>query len=218
LFFAAVLLVLSLPLILTAALLVKLSSKGPAFFTQKRVGRNGRIYTIYKLRTMHHNCEKHSGPQWSTAGDTRITPVGRLLRRSHIDELPQLWNVLKGDMSLVGPRPERPEFVDVLTDALPHYCERLRVRPGMTGLAQVQLPPDTDLASVRRKLACDLYYIHHIGLFLDLKVLVGTAFYLAGIPSNLIRTVFLMPSGEAVETVYKAMGPHSPKVPQLQTV
>src|SRR5262245_31080581 len=95
LFFAAVLLVLSLPLILTAALLVKLSSKGPAFFTQKRVGRNGRIYTIYKLRTMHHNCEKHSGPQWSTAGDTRITPVGRLLRRSHIDELPQLWNVLK---------------------------------------------------------------------------------------------------------------------------
>ena len=88
----------------------------------------------------------------------------------------------------------------------------------MTGLAQVQLPPDTDLASVRRKLACDLYYIHHIGLFLDLKVLVGTAFYLAGIPSNLIRTVFLMPSGEAVETVYKAMGPHSPKVPQLQTV
>ena len=136
-----------------AAIVVKLTSRGPAFYTQIRLGQDGRAYAIYKLRTMTHDCEKLSGPQWSKKGDCRVTAVGRLLRRSHLDELPQLWNVLRGEMSLIGPRPERPEFVPRLERSLPHYRARLHVRPGVTGLAQVQLPPDTDLGSVRRKLA-----------------------------------------------------------------
>jgi lipopolysaccharide/colanic/teichoic acid biosynthesis glycosyltransferase len=132
--------------------------------------------------------------------------------------LPQLWNVLKGEMSLVGPRPERPEFVEVLMEDLLHYRERMRVRPGMTGLAQVQLPPDTDLASVRRKLACDLYYVQHLSLLLDLKVMLGTAFYLSGIPFTWTRAVFQMPSGETVESVYLGMGPQNAHLAQWQTV
>jgi lipopolysaccharide/colanic/teichoic acid biosynthesis glycosyltransferase len=211
------LLLLFSPIILLAAVLVKITSKGPALFTQTRVGLGGRAYTIYKLRTMQHNCEKQSGPQWSTAGDPRITRAGRLLRRTHLDELPQLWNVVRGDMSLVGPRPERPEFIDVLADSLPHYRDRLLIKPGMTGLAQVQLPPDTDLASVRRKLACDLYYVQHVNLRLDLKIFFGTAFYLAGIPFSLTRAIFQMPSGEKVDSVYRAMGPSKHIVAQLQS-
>ncbi|MFL5246062.1 MAG: sugar transferase [Gemmataceae bacterium] len=217
-FIASALLILFTPVVLIAALLIKLTSKGPAFFTQKRVGRDNRIYTIYKLRTMYHDCEKQSGPQWSRVGDPRVTALGRFLRRSHIDELPQLWNVLKCDMSLVGPRPERPEFVKILAHDLPHYRERLRVRPGMTGLAQVQLPPDTDLASVRRKLTCDLFYVHHISLLLDLKVALGTVFYLAGIPFGWTRTLFQMPTSEAVESVYRGMGAQNARVAQWQTV
>jgi lipopolysaccharide/colanic/teichoic acid biosynthesis glycosyltransferase len=216
-FSALCLLLLFSPVILLAAVLVKITSRGPAFFTQTRVGLGGRIFTIYKLRTMRHNCEQQSGPKWSTSGDIRITPVGRMLRRTHLDELPQLWNVLRGEMSLVGPRPERPEFVEVLADALPHYRDRVLVKPGMTGLAQVQLPPDADLASVRRKLACDLYYLHHVSLLLDLKIFCGTAFYLAGIPFALTRALFKMPSGEKVESVYRAMGPSKKVASQLQT-
>src|SRR5207248_4660391 len=141
-----------------AMLLVKLTSPGPMLYTQTRLGRRGRPFTIYKIRTMLHDCESLTGPQWSTPGDTRITRVGRWLRRTHIDELPQLWNVLRGDMSLVGPRPERPEFIPELENAIPFYRDRLLVRPGITGLAQVQLPPDTDMDSVRRQLAHDIYY------------------------------------------------------------
>src|SRR5260370_5820150 len=110
---------------------------------------------------MFHNCERNSGACWATAGDPRITPVGRCLRRLHLDELPQLWNVVRGDMSLVGPRPERPEFIPHLEKHIARYQERMSVRPGLTGLAQIQLPADTDLDRVRRKLAYDLYYIGH---------------------------------------------------------
>ena len=138
------------PFIFVAALLVKLTSRGPAFYSQVRLGLDGRPFYIRKLRTMYHNCERLSGPCWSTANDCRITPVGRFLRRSHIDELPQLWNVLCGEMSLVGPRPERPELIPTLARSIPGYRHRLEVRPGVTGLAQIQLPPDTDLDSVRR--------------------------------------------------------------------
>jgi lipopolysaccharide/colanic/teichoic acid biosynthesis glycosyltransferase len=107
------------PVMLLAAVLVRLTSRGPAFYSQTRLGRHGQPYTIYKLRTMYHECEKHSGPRWSPVGDTRITPLGRFLRRTHIDELPQLWNVLRRDMSLIGPRPERPEFIPRLAAAIP---------------------------------------------------------------------------------------------------
>src|SRR5439155_12868491 len=120
---------------LLSMLLVKLTSRGPALYTQTRLGRNGRPFTIYKLRTMQHRCESLTGARWSTPGDPRITPVGRFLRKTHLDELPQLWNVLRGDMALVGPRPERPEFVPQLEQAVPHYRDRLLVRPGVSGLA-----------------------------------------------------------------------------------
>jgi lipopolysaccharide/colanic/teichoic acid biosynthesis glycosyltransferase len=183
------------PVMLISALLVKLTSSGPAFYSQTRTGKNGRHFTIYKLRTMYHDCESVSGPRWSTPGDSRITPLGRLLRRTHIDELPQLWNVVRGDMALVGPRPERPEFIPSLSRALPHYSERLLVRPGITGLAQVQLPPDTDLDSVRHKLAYDLYYVHHVSLWLDVRILTGTLLYLLRLPLQ----VCLLPQPPLVE-------------------
>ena len=141
---------------------MKLTSPGPAFYTQTRVGQGGRPFTIYKLRTMIHNCESLTGPRWCMPGDPRVTPAGWLLRVTHLDELPQLLNVLRGEMSLVGPRPERPEFLPQLERALPAYRQRLVVRPGVTGLAQVKLPADTDLDSVRRKLAHDLYYIERL--------------------------------------------------------
>jgi lipopolysaccharide/colanic/teichoic acid biosynthesis glycosyltransferase len=196
---AALLLVITAPIVAIAALLVKLTSRGPAFYTQIRLGLNGKPYTIYKLRTMAHNCEKLSGPQWSSSGDARITAVGRLLRRSHLDELPQLWNVLRGDMSLIGPRPERPEFVPQLERALPHYRARLNVRPGVTGLAQVQLPPDTDLGSVRRKLAYDLYYVRQMSPLMDLQILVCTGLKVLGVPFNFLSLLLFVPSNSTVE-------------------
>jgi lipopolysaccharide/colanic/teichoic acid biosynthesis glycosyltransferase len=195
---AAVLLVLAGPVIGLAALLVKLSSRGPAFYTQTRVGRNGRLFTIYKVRTMIHKCESLTGPRWSMPGDPRITAVGHFLRVTHLDELPQLINVLRGDMSLIGPRPERPEFVPELERALPRYRERLAVLPGVTGLAQVQLPADTDLGSVRTKLAYDLYYIRHLSPELDLRLLVCTALYAVGVPFRWSRRLCGVPGAETV--------------------
>jgi len=148
---------------------------------------------------MVHNAELHSGARWSTPHDPRITPVGRFLRTTHLDELPQLWNVLRGDMSLVGPRPERPEFVPQLERALPRYRDRLKIRPGITGLAQIQLPPDTDLSSVRRKLRYDLYYLGHISALLDLKIMLCTGCKLFGIPFRLSGSLLGLPRAEAVE-------------------
>jgi lipopolysaccharide/colanic/teichoic acid biosynthesis glycosyltransferase len=226
--FAAVLLVLTAPLMLLAALAVKLNSSGPVFYSQIRLGRGGRPYNIYKIRTMTHNCETKSGACWSTSGDPRITPVGRFLRRTHIDELPQLWNVLRGDMSLVGPRPERPEFVPKLAAAIPAYRERLLVLPGVTGLAQVQLPADTDLNSVRRKLAFDLYYIQNTSLMLDIRLMLATGCHAVGMPFGLTRRLFFFPTGAHVEQAYEnavAVGgvavqteEHPVLVPKLQPV
>jgi lipopolysaccharide/colanic/teichoic acid biosynthesis glycosyltransferase len=199
---ATCLLVLTLPVVAVAALLVKLTSSGPAFYLQTRSGKNGHPFSIYKLRTMYHNCESVSGPRWSTPGDARITLLGRILRRTHIDELPQLWNVVRGDMSLIGPRPERPEFIPSLAEKLPHYTERLLVRPGMTGLAQVQLPPDSDLESVRRKLAYDLYYVRYVSPWLDLRILAGTCFYLLRMPLDLLPRLHLVPHRRVIEENY----------------
>jgi lipopolysaccharide/colanic/teichoic acid biosynthesis glycosyltransferase len=179
---AVMLLVLTSPLIGLSMLLVKLTSPGPAIYAQTRLGKNGRPFTIYKIRSMANNCERQSGVRWSTPGDARVTRVGRFLRASHLDELPQLWNVLRGDMSLVGPRPERPEFVPQLERQIPRYRERLRVLPGLTGLAQVNLPPDTDIASVARKLQYDLHYLHQRSFWLDLRLIAVTAIHVTGIP------------------------------------
>jgi lipopolysaccharide/colanic/teichoic acid biosynthesis glycosyltransferase len=197
----------SAPLVLLAMVLVRLTSRGPALYTQTRVGLDGRPFTIYKLRTMIHECENLTGARWAVPGDSRITALGRILRKTHLDELPQLWNVLKGDMSLVGPRPERPEFVPQLEQAIPNYRARLLVRPGMTGLAQLQLPPDTDLASVRRKLAYDIYYVCHAGLLLDLRLLFGTGLKIMGASFNLLGRLLWLPRREVVEAVYASLLP-----------
>lgn len=193
----------AVPVIVAAALLVKLTSRGPAFYTQTRVGRGGRTFTIYKLRTMVDKCESLTGPRWSMPGDPRITRLGHLLRKMHLDELPQLFNVLRGEMGLIGPRPERPEFFPELERAVPRYRERLAVLPGVTGLAQVQLPADTDVDNVRRKLAFDLHYIEHLGPLLDLRILFCTALYAAGVPVRLVRRCLgraALPGGESAAT------------------
>lgn len=196
---AVMLIVPAAPLVALAALLVKLTSRGPALYTQTRVGEDGRLFTIWKIRSMMHNCESLTGPRWSMPGDPRVTRVGAFLRASHLDELPQLLNVLRGEMSLIGPRPERPEFVPELERELPGYWQRLMVRPGVTGLAQVQLPPDSDLISVRRKLAHDLFYIRHLSPWLDLRLLLCTAAYALGLPFGIGGKMLGIPDGAAVE-------------------
>ena len=201
---ALLLTVLALPVILLAALLVKLTSRGPAFYTQTRVGRGGRPFTIYKLRTMIHDCESLTGPRWAIRDDPRVTPLGHFLRLSHLDELPQLFNILRGDMGLIGPRPERPEFVRALEVLIPGYRDRLAVRPGVTGLAQVQLGADTDVASVRRKLQYDLHYLARLGPAMDLRILAATAVYVLGNPLNLTRRLRLVPDSAEIEGVAPA--------------
>ena len=158
------------PFIFAAALVTKLSSRGPVFYEQTRVGLRGREFKILKIRTMVHDAESTSGAVWSQTGDPRITRFGWFLRATHIDEFPQLLNVLAGDMALIGPRPERPEFVCQLERKLPAYRERLNVRPGITGLSQLLLPPDSGLESVRKKLTHDLYYVQNVSLLLDAKI------------------------------------------------
>lgn len=196
---SVVILIVTAPLMALAFLATKMSSRGPIIYSQLRLGRDGDPFRIYKIRSMYYNCEGTSGPQWSTPGDPRVTPVGKILRVTHLDELPQLWNVLRGDMTLVGPRPERPEIAVKLEAVLPRYSERTRVLPGLTGLAQVQLPPDTDLESVRRKLICDFAYMERQSPWLDLRILVATATGILGIPFPLIGRVLGIPSLEQIE-------------------
>ncbi len=178
---AAALLVPALPVMLACVLLVRWTSAGPAVYTQARVGRGGRVFTLYKIRTMYHDCESLTGPRWSMPGDPRITPVGRVFRRLHLDELPQLFNVLRGDMSLVGPRPERPEIVKNLQQVIPGYQRRHTVKPGITGFAQIHLPPDSCIRSVKNKLAYDLFYIRRRSPRLELGILLATVMKLFGL-------------------------------------
>ncbi len=213
---ALLLLVPAAPLILLSVLLVKVTTRGPAFYSQIRLGLGGRPFRLYKIRTMIVDSEK-DGACWSLPGDPRVTPIGWLLRATHLDELPQLWNVLRGDMSLVGPRPERPEFALSLEQAVPRYCDRLVLRPGVTGLAQLQLPPDTDLESVRRKLACDLFYVQNLGFWLDVRLIIATGFYLLGLSTVLPQRWLRIPRGAIVENNYRHLveeAAHSaPRVP-----
>jgi lipopolysaccharide/colanic/teichoic acid biosynthesis glycosyltransferase len=189
---ALLMLVVSMPIILIAAVLVRMTSRGPAIHVQKRLGRNGLVFTIYKIRTMYRDSEP-DGARWCVPGDPRVTPVGRLLRWTHIDELPQLVNVLQGKMSLIGPRPERPEIVSELEKALPGYRRRLDVRPGLTGLAQLLQPPDTDLNMVRSKLAFDLHYVDQWSLWLDLRILLATVPHLLSVRPETIARLFRFP-------------------------
>lgn len=187
---ALALLTATLPVILLTAALVRLTSRGPAFYSQRRVGIDGRTFTIYKLRTMTADAESGSGPRWSQPGDPRITPLGRILRVLHLDELPQLVNVLRGEMNLIGPRPERPEIIRQLRRKVPGYDRRHAARPGITGLAQVQLASDTGIDSVRRKLLLDLIYIDRTNAWLDLRIALATGLKMFGVPYRAMGWLF----------------------------
>ena len=172
---ASLLLALALPLMVLAALAIKLTSAGPVLYTQQRVGMNGRSFTIYKFRSMRADAEAGTGAVWATPGrDPRVTWAGGLLRRSRVDELPQLWNVLRGDMSLVGPRPERPEFVKQLTEQIPFYGQRHILRPGLTGWAQVRYAYGASVEDALEKLQYDLFYIKNRSLALNLYIIFET--------------------------------------------
>jgi lipopolysaccharide/colanic/teichoic acid biosynthesis glycosyltransferase len=178
---ALVLFTAAIPVIFLCILAIRLTSAGPAIYRQTRVGFGGRVFTIYKLRTMRRDAEHSTGPQWAKPNDVRITPVGRVLRALHFDELPQLWNVLKGEMSLVGPRPERPEIVSTLRKVIPGYDLRHAVKPGLTGYAQIHLPPDSSIESVRQKLVFDRVYLQRYRLGLDVVILFCTVLKVLGL-------------------------------------
>jgi sugar transferase (PEP-CTERM system associated) len=168
-------LVLTFPVMALVALAVKLTSKGPVFYHQRRVGQHGRVFVVHKFRSMREDAEAATGPVWaSKAGDARVTPIGRFLRRARLDELPQLWNVLKGDMSFVGPRPERPEFVAELTREIPFYGQRHIVRPGLTGWAQVRYTYGASTEDALQKLQFDLFYIKNLSIALDVFIILET--------------------------------------------
>jgi sugar transferase (PEP-CTERM system associated) len=171
---AATVLLVTLPLIPILMLLVKLTSPGPIFFRQQRVGRQGELFTLYKFRTMRQDAEANSGAVWAGKNDPRVTAVGGILRKTRLDELPQLWNVLVGKMGFVGPRPERPEFVAWLTEKIPYYNLRHIIRPGLTGWAQVRYQYGASLEETKEKLQYDLYYIKHMSLSLDLLIMFET--------------------------------------------
>ena len=171
-FFAGIALIISSPVMFMVAALIKLDSNGPIFFVQERVGNDGRKFNIYKFRSMIDQAEKDTGPKWATANDPRTTHVGRFIRKYNLDELPQFVNVLCGDMSLVGPRPERPYFVDKFKEQIPHYMRRHMVKTGLTGWAQVNgLRGDT---SVVKRTKYDLYYVRNWSILFDLKILLKT--------------------------------------------
>ena len=167
-------LLIGLPVWLIIGGLVLLTSPGPAIYRQTRVGQDGRSFTMYKFRTMVDGAERDTGPVWAQKQDARVTPLGRTLRRLRLDEIPQFWNVLRGDMSLVGPRPERPFFVEQHVEGIPLYSRRHRVKPGITGLAQVKWRYDEDIEDVRQKLKYDLFYIENMSLRMDFKILLQT--------------------------------------------
>jgi sugar transferase (PEP-CTERM system associated) len=172
---AAIATVLSAPVMLLAFILVKLSSPGPALFRQERVGKDDRIFTLYKFRSMYSNAEASSGAVWAKPDDPRVTPVGKWLRKLRLDELPQLFNVLRGDMSIVGPRPERPEFVKELTERIPYYRQRHCVKPGITGWAQINHKYGGTIEDTIIKLEYDLYYIKNLAPALDAFIMFHTA-------------------------------------------
>ncbi len=169
-------LVISLPISLIFSIAVKLDSKGKVFFKQERIGMNHKKFKMIKFRSMFDDAEKYTGPVWSRKNDPRVTRVGKLMRRLRIDEIPQLYNVLKGEMSLVGPRPERPFFVEKLSNEIPYYKRRLKVRPGITGWAQVKHKYDESIEDVKIKLQYDLFYIENMSLRMDIKIMIRTMF------------------------------------------
>ncbi len=181
---ACILLIFLGPVMLLFGAVIKLTSPGPAFFKQVRVGESGKLFEIIKLRTMTVDAEKATGPVWARKRDSRITRLGLFLRKTHIDEFPQLINVLRGEMSLIGPRPERPFFVNRFRREIPNYEQRLAVKPGITGLAQVRYKYDESLADVRNKLTYDLVYVKRMSWALDARILLWTFGTVSGHNAN----------------------------------
>jgi sugar transferase (PEP-CTERM system associated) len=170
---SGLILFLVLPIIAFTAIAIRIDSPGPILYKQRRMGKGQKEFAIYKFRSMCNDAEK-DGARWATERDPRITTIGKILRITHIDEIPQIWNIFKGDMSLVGPRPERPEFVQMLNNKIPYYFVRHTVKPGMTGWAQVNYRYGASVEDSKNKLECDLYYIKNMSLFLDFKILLRT--------------------------------------------
>jgi sugar transferase (PEP-CTERM system associated) len=166
--------VLVLPVALIVAILVKLTSRGPILYSQVRTGKDGKLFRLYKFRSMYQDAEAKSGAIWATKDDPRITPLGRWLRKLRLDELPQLWNVLRGEMVIVGPRPERPEFVRVLAERIPYYNQRHALKPGITGWAQINHKYGDTIEDTMMKLEYDLYYVKNLNLWLDLYIMFQT--------------------------------------------
>ena len=174
LIFSAIMMVLLSPLMLLLAVAIKLDSKGPVIFSQERVGEDEKIFRLYKFRSMKVDAEKETGPVWASEDDSRITRVGKIIRKLRIDELPQLWNVMKGNLSFVGPRPERPYFVKTLKEKVPYYKERFAVKPGITGWAQVMYGYGASERDALEKLKYDLYYVKNLSWVMDLMVIFHT--------------------------------------------
>ncbi len=174
-------LVLAAPVILILVVIVRCTSTGPGIVSSIEDGKDGKEFWMYKIRTMYENAESVTGPTWCTKGDSRVTPIGKILRLLHLDELPQLINVVRGEMDLIGPRPERPVFVAWLSREIPNYTDRLRVLPGVTGLAQINLPPDETVECVRKKLALDCHYMRNATFGMDLRILICTSLRMFGI-------------------------------------
>ena len=172
--FSFIMLVMLLPVILVTAILIKIDSKGPVFFSQSRVGQTRKIYNVFKYRSMIVDAENQSGPVWAQSNDDRITRIGKFIRKWRIDEIPQLWNVLKGDMSFAGPRPERDYFVKKLEEVIPYYSQRFSVKPGITGWAQVNYGYGASVEDAVEKLNYDLFYIKNMSIFMDLIIVLRT--------------------------------------------
>jgi exopolysaccharide biosynthesis polyprenyl glycosylphosphotransferase len=162
------------PILLAVALAIKLDSRGPIFFRQERVGERGRIFTLLKFRTMVQNAEAYTGPVWTVEEDARITRVGGWLRKTRLDEFPQILNVIKGEMSFIGPRPERPHFVAQLQEKIPYYVQRHVIKPGITGWAQVRYSYGATIEDAEEKLQYDLYYVKNMSIFLDMLILLSS--------------------------------------------
>lgn len=171
---ASLLLIIGLPLIIIFAVLIKLDSKGPVFYTQRRIGLHGKEFMIPKLRSMVVDAETPGKPQWAQKSDPRVTRIGRFIRKHRIDELPQLFSVLKGDMSMVGPRPERPEFVELLSRGVFAYNRRHDVKPGLTGMACVSYDYGSSIEDTLIRLVYDRYYIKHKSIWFDIEILMAT--------------------------------------------
>ncbi|MBW1703193.1 MAG: exopolysaccharide biosynthesis polyprenyl glycosylphosphotransferase [Deltaproteobacteria bacterium] len=170
---SALIIIITLPLLAVTALAIRLDSPGPVFFKQQRVGKGGKVFSVWKFRSMYKDAEQN-GAVWADKSDPRVTRVGRVIRFLRIDELPQLWNIFRGEMSLIGPRPERPEFVRELTASIPYYDIRHSVSPGITGWAQVNYPYGASVEDALHKLEYDVYYIKNMSLFLDFKIFIRT--------------------------------------------